>query len=375
MIYIIAIIIVFYLAITYQRTNILSQKNLIFFLASLVLILLLSLRDVSVGGDTIEYCKFFQGKFSSTYGRLNDTSVEIGFVKFCEALRIVSKSSFVFIFATSLMTLVPFIVYANKYSNNRVLSILYVLASNHALLLINLETNLRQCVSTGFLIWALYLLHGLKEYKRKHISFIFIILLLTFAILNHTSQFLIILIILVLHFIKFNKLISYISVIVALIISVYFVNVFENIFIYLISLLSGFDDLSNITRYVSDSSSYKMSGIAANLVKQLPLASLMLYTISKSTYNEMQTISYKSFIVSYFIITISLSFPLGFRMVFPLQLLGCVHVPQIFMKNPKSFYINLMFYIFFTMRLFLSVINTNNYNLDNHFLPYKFIFE
>ena len=115
MIYIGLIVILFFLFVTEYRL----RKNIsyTFWLGTFFFIALFAFRGDNVGGDTIEYCRYFEGKTSSTYGSLkSNDDIEIGFRWVCMALQKVSLSRFWFLFSTSLLSLIPFVLIVKKYS-------------------------------------------------------------------------------------------------------------------------------------------------------------------------------------------------------------------------------------------------------------------
>lgn len=372
MIYIVySIIILILFLIQYYNRNSGLQKNILFYLGALVFISLFALRSPYVGGDTIAYCDFYMGK-PSLYGNLNQTpEVEYGFHYLCKILSQLFHSKFVFIFISSLLSLVPFLILVRKYSIYSNLSLLYILCSNYMIMVINLETNIRQNIAAGYIMMALFLVLEKIRIKRKsYIALLFIVM----AVLTHNTSFLIIPLLLLLYFIPFNKWGSIIFIIASFVIDLFFVDYLTQFLIAVQSFLSPVDQLSQIALYLDTSRDTGVTGISGVFMVSFTLVYWSIINVWYADDTELNNIFIKSMVVGTGICVMCHSFGMSYRMLSCIQILGYCYIPQA-MKTNKIFFILNMFailYLFYRNVVFLSTVSVDS---NSHIIPYTFIFE
>lgn len=371
MIYIVLIIVLFLLFICEYRGNKEIAKK-VFWIGTVLFVSLFAFRGENVGGDMQEYCLYFAGKESSTYGslRLND-NIEIGFRWICKALQKVSLSGFWFIFSTSLITLIPFILLVKKYSLYPNLSYLYVICSNFSIMVVCLETHIRQNIASAFIMMALYL-YMAKQLNKKR--FIWMILFCIAGILTHSSIYYILPLILILNFIRFTKVVSLVLVIGSCILTISFNQFFSQIFTSFMMLLSPYEAFNNMTRYM-DSDTYGLSGTAGLINNFWPIALFAIINIYYANKEEINNIFMKCLVVGTSISIMATSFGLSFRMMYALILIGYCYIPRAFKTNKIAMLINFLPLLYMFIRIIRAVFNPASYNTDSHYLPYSFIFE
>lgn len=329
-------------------------------------------RGDNVGGDTIEYCRFFEGKNSSTYGLLKfNDNIEIGFRWICMVLRKVSISRFWFIFSTSLLSLIPFVLIVKKYSIFPNLSYLYIICSNWCIMVICIETHIRQNIATAFLMMSVYLfLSGKKQKKTLLMCVGFIIA----SILTHTSIYLILPFLILLYFIPLTKTISYCLIVGACIVTLFFTDIFTSLFTNVMILISPYDVFENLTRYM-DSEKYGLSGQAGLISNFIPIAMWALINIYYSNEDELNNIFMKCMVFGTSFTIMGSSFGLSFRMMYTFLLLGYCYIPVVYKRNLRAVLINFIPLLMMLYRIWGAVLNPMQYNAESHWLPYQFIFE
>lgn len=367
MIYVV-LIFLFFLLFVYEYKS--RQKvTYTFWIGTFLFLALFAFRGDNVGGDTSEYCIYFEGKTSTTYGslKLND-DIEIGFRWICMALQKISLSHFWFLFSTSLISLVPFVLLLKKYSSFPNLSYLYVSCS--FTMIVCLETHIRQNIATAFIMMALYLLLNAQNKKNIIISAV----LIAAGILTHTSIYLIFPLLLLLYFVKLTKKASYILVIGSCLVTLFFTDFFSQMFTGLMMLISPYETFSNLTRYM-DSDKYGLSGKAGLFVSFLPTALWALINIYYASKDELNNMFMKCLIVGTSVTIMASSFGMSFRMMYALVLLGYCYIPMAYKKNTKAMLINLIPILMLTYRFIMYTKSTAQINTEAHWLPYMFIFE
>ena len=370
MIYIALIIILFLLfCLDYNSSK---SMKFTFWLGTFFFLAIFAFRGDNVGGDTTQYCIYFEGKTSSTYGslKLND-DIEIGFRWICMALQKISMSRFWFIFSTSLLSLIPFVFLVRKHSLYPNLSYLYIICSNWAIMVVCIETHIRQNIATAFLMMALYIF--LYENKTKK-SYISCVLLLIAAVMSHTSIYLILPLVSLLLFVPLTKKVSYCLIIGSCLVTLFFTEIFTDVFTGLMLWLSPYEAFDNLTRYM-DSDKYGLSGKAGLFTSFAPIAIWALINIYYSNKEEINNIFMKCMVVGTSLTIMGSSFGLSFRMMYALLILGYCYIPIAYKNNSKAMLINFIPLLLMLFRLWGAVLNPAQYNTESHWLPYLFIFE
>ena len=280
-------------------------------------------------------------------------------------------SRFWFIFSTSLLSLIPFVLLVKKYSLYPNLSYLYIICSNWAIMVVCIETHIRQNIATAFLLMALYIF--LYENKTKK-SYISCVLLLIAAVMSHTSIYLILPLVLLLLFVPLTKKVSYCLIIGSCLITLFFTDVFTYVFTGLMFWLSPYEAFDSLTRYM-DSDKYGLSGKAGLLTDFAPIAIWALINIYYSNKNEINNVFMKCMVVGTSLTIMGSSFGLSFRMMYALLMLGYCYIPIAYKNNSKSLFVNFIPLLMMFYRLIGAVMNPVEYSAESHWLPYMFIFE
>lgn len=375
MIYIVTIFALLALFIIEYNKKSIKTKRRVFWISTAIFFFLLAFRGNNVGGDTYEYCKFYLGKISSTYGMLYNpfSQIEIGFIWFCKLFNPIFTSSFAFIFLSSLFSTFPFFLLVKKYSAYPSLSYFYVMCSNFMVMVVNLQTNLRQDIAIGYILLSIYLLLDNQINKKR---LVLIVCLLTLSFLTHKSIYLILPFGLLIWFIPFNRKISLLLIVASVVASVFYTSGIETIVMNLFSM-SFFDSnemLTQIANYV-DNDKYGLTGKAGQLIVLLPSTFWAVYNVYFASEEEMKNIFMKSIVIACVFINLGSSFPLSFRMVFAFQILSVIYIPKRICINTKLMVFNLLALSWIMYRLFVMVSTPSFYNNENHLLPYKFIWE
>lgn len=370
MIYVCLIIILFCL-FQIERNN-RNNKQITFWISTVLFVGLFALRGDNVGGDTLEYCKYFEGKDSSTYGTLKyNENIEIGFRFLCVLLQQISLSHFWFILSTSLISLIPFVLIVRKYSISAPLSYFYVICSNFCIMVVCIETHIRQNIATALIMLAIYILNQNKLNRKT----LFCGLLLSICgLLTHTSIYLILPFLILLYFIPLNKAIAINIIISSCIITVFFTKYYGEYFMGLMAILSPYEAFDNITRYM-ESDKYGLSDTVGIFTHFAPIAFWVIVNIYYSTYEELNNIYMKCLVIGSSLIIMSTSFGMSFRMFYALQILGVCYIPQAIVNNKRAMCLNFFPYLYLFYRIVVGVMTPSNYNTDSHYLPYNFIFE
>lgn len=375
MIYIIYILFFTFLLLKEKGNTNFELRKRRFYIGSFFFLALFAFRGENVGGDTYEYCRYFMGEHSSTYGVLGENeNIEIGFQWFCMLMNRISNTPFFFIFTSSILTLLPFVLLVRKYSSMPNLSYFYILCSNFMLYVVNIETHVRQNISGAFIMMALllYLQNGISRHKKY--SLVAIVSFLALAILSHSSSYILLPLLIVIMFLPFKRKYSIAIIAISVVVSVFFVDAVTDLFLGLNFMLNPYEELANITRYI-ESEQYGTSNTILRITHSLPLAFWAGYNVYKADDEENNNIFIKCLVVGTAISIACGSFGMVFRMVFLYQLLGCVYIPKEIARNKNALFVNLIPYLYLFYRIVVMVASASNYNTDSHILPYMFIWE
>ena len=370
MIYIVCSIFIF-LLFCLQYRNGCRNKEKFFYLGAFVFFSLFALRSPYVGGDTLAYCDFYMGH-PSMYGYLNQPpEIEYGFHYLCKILSPIFHSEFAFIFISSLISIVPFLLLVKKYSIYSNLSILYILCSNFLIMVINLETNIRQNIATGYIMMALLLILEKPIVKRKlYVILLFIVL----ALLTHNTSFITIPLLLLLYFIPFNKWGSIIFILASFVIDLFFVDYVTQALFALQSYVMPVDQLSQMASYLDTTRDTGVTGIAGVFMVSFPIVYWSIINVWYADKTELNNIFIKCLVVGTGVCVMCHSFGMSYRMLYCFQLLGYCYIPKAMQTNKKFFMLNTFALLYL---LYRSIVFISNVSVDSssHIIPYTFIFE
>ena len=137
------------LIITINYNNI-SNKNrtyiFCFFVA--VIFCMASFRDFNVGCDSLQYATMF---YRESYERRD---YEVGFSKLIDTLRLISDSHISLFVVSSIIIIIPLMIYVKKNSINPIFSIYLYITLNYFAMHMNV---MRQAIALGLIIIGLYL--------------------------------------------------------------------------------------------------------------------------------------------------------------------------------------------------------------------------
>lgn len=360
MIYIIfslIIIICSFVEYTVQSKNV---KDICYFISASLIFCLLAFRSENVGGDTVTYVEeFYNFGFRER---------EIGYVLFCEIIRLFGGTPFIYIFCTSCISIIPFYLLVQRHSSIRSFSLLYLFI--FSVLIIDLETNIRQNIGTGFLLTSILLSEDKNRSKAK---IILGILFFIWGCLCHSSLYFIGPLILITYVLKFNKTLSIILILVCFMVGG-LTNEYAEAFFYWFSFkIDGVAGLEKLSNYANDgdlgnfaNASFTISNILFTL-----WSLVVVYSCNKE---EIKNIYIKSLIVFAMLHCIGGSSDLMYRMFYTLQLLSIIYIPNRLLKNKLSLLFIFFYAITILQAFWRTCLTPSMQNQDACMFPYTFIF-
>lgn len=352
-----------------EQNSSLRIKNRLFYIASFIVVSLLAFRGNNVGGDTIDYCGYFSGK-GGNYGtfELNDT-FEIGFRVICWILIQVSRNDFWFLFSTSLMTILPFIYLINRDCKSSKILPLCLYMNVWGILSVT-QTAIRQNISVSFFFLA-YIIYTSNEVnlKKKIIS---VVLLLVCGFFTHTSSLVALPLVVIATLMPFNKKTAYIITLGSFALVMAFKNLFSDIFDLFNSLMLNVEMASHMLDVYYGNDMYALdSEVSFNRLGPATLLVCLLIWMSDDI--DMKSPYLKFLVVGGALYNIGATFPMIFRVVFPLLFLGLLFVPsEINIKKNSMVKLVLVLLLLFFVRVQIVYMKPNQ---DDHMLPYTFIWD
>lgn len=354
-----------------------KHRNLLYFLCTLTLVIVLGLRNYDVGGDTPGYCDFFNGDPSGFYGSLYDkqSEIEIGFIYFTRLLKFIIDDWRWFIFATSLVTLIPFLWATKKYAINVSFAFVSFMLTFNLIFLV--QTPIRQDIAISlFIIGSYILLKEMKKDKKRTFIIVVSLFILVWGIFTHTTMYLVAPIAIGVYFLNFTKKASIIAILSTFSLSVLIKSLFSYVFDFLNYITIAYNIFDNVNRYY-DNDNYELTDENTILIIG-PLTFVALITILLSSKEQIKSYLFKCYIIAVCIMNISVSFPLASRVGLFFSLIAASFVPQkinsLYRNNKKE---DLLVYALF---LFYILLANRHYNmcrnfktvLDSDILPYSF---
>lgn len=190
----------------YNRRNILQDSNkLMLILFFIGLFILLSLRDISVGTDLIEYKIIFERCSSVQISELKEFRWELGYTFYNKLISLISKEYRLFLIITAIIILLP--IYRLYSIEKRYVFLLIVLFINMPCFLM-IFSGLRQAIATSIGVLAYMAIENKKNIRG--------ILLILFASSFHISAFVLFLLFPAFYFkIKAKQLIYIVPILIA----------------------------------------------------------------------------------------------------------------------------------------------------------------
>lgn len=355
--FVIAILLFFSFLISLRKTY--TPAKYINFIFILVLSVF-AFRNVNVGGDTLKYV--YEFTHDQYRGR------EIGYVLFCDFIRFFGDTPFVYLFFTSLISILPFLLLIRKHSNNSILSLLYVFCFFN--LIICFETHIRQNIGTGFVMLSIYIWEIVSSKSWKF--WIIPLLFLVFGVLCHSSLYITVPLCLIIPFLPINKKIGIIVVIAAFFIGGVMQQLIVGIFQLLYSLIDGYDAFDRILAYSEDGSlgGYDMSPFN---VSNIILFLWMMFIIFASENNN--SYYFKAFVLYGVLHCLFRTSDLTFRSFFIINILALIYIPAKIQRRSIYKIIMCVFLVDWLQYLYRLCVTPSMQNKDAFMFPYTFIFE
>ena len=308
-------------------------------------------------GDLIHYVNLYLGKASM----FDSDEVEPGIKVICQVLNIFPESEFIFISITTLMIMLPILWGINKYSSNKLYSLVLIFILQGVWLVVYLA--MRQAFAQSMLLSALFVFLNKEQIKHWKLYFISLIIISTFF---HSTPYIIIPIAIAIYYIPDKKRIMYTALVLSLLLSSYTSIAIANTFV---SYLGGFEQIGRITHYIKDDV-FGGTTNQFNLLNFAPLTLLAILLLQYNDFKKQNTYFIKSLVTGVVLYNILGQIPLVNRAVcffFVVGLIGAV--PQI--TNKKQFYLMSVISLYFIWRSYV------HYAASPHsaFLPYYFIWE
>lgn len=340
-----------------------KESNIPFYIFAFLTTAMLAFRSQYVGGDTILYVQeFINGEYIDR---------EWGWVLFNYLASLFGKSPFVIIFWSSIISILPFILLVNKYSNNKCLSLLFLfLFANTAI--VNLETNLRQNVGTGLFLLSIYVYSELKNKSWKYL--IVPIALALWGILCHSSLYFVIPLSLCFSFVKLNKKYVLITIYVFYILGSLSSEYASNLMGYFFVFAGDYDALSKLAGYETGDNlgTFSDAGFSIGSILVMTWISITIIACSKE---EINNFFIKMLVLYAIVYCVFRSSDLMYRLVFTLQLCSFIYVPKGIKLDNRLTIIASLLVLIWIRSLFQLCTQPERQNADANMFPYTTIIE
>lgn len=338
-----------------------SVKDICYFVSASLIFCLLAFRSENVGGDTVTYVDEFYN-----YGFRER---EIGYVLFCEIIRLFGSGPFIYIFCTSCISIIPFFLLVQRHSIVRSFSLLYLFI--FSVLIIDLETNIRQNIGTGFLLTSILLFENEDLSKVKKI--VFGTLFLIWGSLCHTSLYFICPLLLIIYALKFNKTHSLVLILVCFIIGGLTNEYATAFFQWFTFRIDGVEGLERLVQYSNDGGlgDFTNASFSISYILSALWSLVVVYSCNK---DEINNIYIKSLIVFAMLHCIGGSSDLMYRLFYTIQLLSIIYIPGRLLKDKLSLSFILLYSIIILQAFWRTCLTPSMQNQDACMFPYTFIF-
>ncbi len=372
-VYIFVFLIVFLFFLIEQNVNNKRYKKSLFLIGSIAVTFILAFRGDNVGGDTIAYCRFFDGK-GSGYGTVNnpDPDIDLGFVWFSRFLRLFGQSRFLFLFITSLITLLPWLYLIWRDCKYKLLPLcIYMTGFN---LLILSQTSIRQNISVSLILIAYILLTSNSLRKRWKLLFVPIVVL--YSLLCHKTSVITIPLVLIAYLIPISKKTSIIVLTASLLIG-YIISDIANLLLeqfYFIFSSNEFAD--HLTGYYGQTQYESQAGLIL-LVDYFIVVSILLMSPAMSFKQNIKNLPIKCLVWGSVLTFLGNGFVLICRIVLLPIVLGFITSP-VYLTKKKYFLLRMALIsciLVYEVYMIRFLCDPNASVETNHMLPYKFIFE
>lgn len=374
-VYIITWIILLFLLVLELGTSDDKLRLRFFYIGAFAVFFILGFRSEYVGGDTENYCRFFDGKSSmyGTYKQLDESiEHEIGFLWTVRIIRQFGSSHFVFIFISSLLTIFPFFYIIKRDCNLRILPLLLFLLLFRVLGVSMGAFRQNFGVSYLFLAYIIYT----SNIENRIIKNVFAVFLLIISCLCHTAMWVAIPLILFCLFIKLKKWLAVLFILVSVVVSVAIGNLFNSAFATSGELMSNIALMARMQMYY-ETGQFELNEESVSLFRLLPTSLFMCLIIWKNEDRVVRPLPFNCLVIGTCLYNIGISFPLMFRIVYPLILLGMTTSPGnlSLSKNLLQKFLIVFFVLLFMERQFAHFLEYDYSDNQSRMLPYTFIFE
>lgn len=331
-----------------------DNNKTIFLIAAGLLFFIMAFKDSSVSPDTPEYVNFYLNK-ESMYGSVTEPNgIEPGLGWICRILWILPKEAFLFIFITTLLTMIPIFKGIAKYSDNKIASVLLIMTIS-GIWLVQMVT-LRQALAQASLLLAFYwFIEKDKGWKLKTLISVII------SFFFHSTPILLIPLTLVAVFSPVtNKRYIYIALIASLLIAGTLSNMLSQVFN---SFFGGFESLDRVTTYIKNDTYGETGYSFFNYAPMTFFAGFLAYCCDV---DSKKWIFVKMFVLGIVVYNVLGNIPLVDRSIAFLLVVGVIGG----LPSRKQYtWIMTLFLLYLIQRTYV------HYEIGTPFQPYKFIFE
>ena len=356
-------IFLFSLLLIELNLNLKQVKTAFFAICTLTLLILLGFRSNTVGIDTEEYVKMFQG-LPNGYGTIDSPNEEIepGIYYFAYIIRLLSDDYWIWHMLTSIFTLGPFIYCVNKYSSVKSLPFFLYVSINWSLMYMGL-IMMRQNLSTAFFLYAMIIFINTKY---KH--YIILLVLCLMSIFFHRSTSFAIVLSFVLYYMKFNKRYVVGFLLLSILVGAFIENLFYDI-IQFVNVVSSNDAVARFADY--DESAFENEITIKGLI---PPTLYVIVIVLISEKENLKDLRLRFLIVGCILYNLFSSINVAMRIVYPLTLLGLTFVPNSIMGKKMVIY-KLLIVIISLYFIKMNIAKYDGRDEVDGIYPYTFFWE
>lgn len=341
------------------------QRRLKFFyIESLLVLIILALRNYNVGADSILYTNYYSNP--STYRG----QMPWGFEAFCNFLKIFSGQWQFFIVVTSIIALIPFLYYVKRSASIVSLPFLTFLLCWDLLWL--LETPIKQTTAIAFFFFG-FLLLSTDTNQHVFLKRLIGLVVIVFSILIHSTIIIPIVVFMLLYIIRFTRVTALVCILISVMLSSSIMVLIPSLFDMLESYAMAFQLFDNVQNHAEDVA----TGLITYDIKKILLPSVFVILILlMCDEKQMNSLPAKCIVAGTIIFNLFVAFPNIPRVVLPFTLIGSAVCPIEYRKITKGnkYYIKIVHFIMILMFYYLHLKKcltfTTDYDAD--ILPYSF---
>jgi len=324
---------------------------------TIIMLLMVGLRDISVGTDTENYVSKFKENF------LDSLYSDYLFNLVLWSTKSITKSWNIFLLTIAIITYLPLYFIIRKESYNPSLSLLiFVIAPS--IYFFETFNILRQSISIVFLLYVYYFFQ--KERYVETLAFLIV------AILFHMSS----LIILPFLLMKFTRL-SFIVVLSMLIgslligLSGILTNLIDQFLVFdQLAAAAGWESLSKFSVYGNADKSSSVLNVVGSLAHVLPLTVVCLLTYPANK----DHLYYKIFFAGVIVLNSLIFFKYAERLISGVTILQIFLVPRSYLFGSKLMRLIISLFIILLALFFIYQMYRASINRSSDMIPYRFYF-